>query len=105
MECLIAVKFWHIHLVQFIQGSNVSRAGHDKYLCDCVCVCVRLWKNFSKNLRLFLCVTFFVFLLGRMRLWSWEQFGETAMVLLGFLTMAVSVGNLSSRGQQVHNRN
>ncbi|XP_075903297.1 ADAMTS-like protein 2 [Nelusetta ayraudi] len=35
-----------------------------------------------------------------MRLWSWEQFGEMAMVLLGFLTMAVSVGNLSTRGQQ-----
>lgn len=36
-------------------------------------------------------------------MWSWEQFGETGVVLLGFLTLAVSVGNLSTRGLQVHN--
>ncbi|XP_055367110.1 ADAMTS-like protein 2 isoform X4 [Betta splendens] len=36
----------------------------------------------------------------RMRLWSWDQCGETAVLLLGFLTLAVSVGNLSTRGQQ-----
>ncbi|KAM3611575.1 uncharacterized protein V6R79_020712 [Siganus canaliculatus] len=35
-----------------------------------------------------------------MRLWSWEQCGETGVVLLGFLTLAVSMGNLSSRGLQ-----
>lgn len=36
-------------------------------------------------------------------MWSWEQCGETGVVLLGFLTLAVSVGNLSTRGLQVHN--
>ncbi|XP_070820815.1 ADAMTS-like protein 2 [Chaetodon trifascialis] len=35
-----------------------------------------------------------------MRVWSWEQCGETCVVLLGFLTLAVSVGNLSTRGLQ-----
>ncbi|KAM3868351.1 ADAMTS-like protein 2 [Diretmus argenteus] len=35
-----------------------------------------------------------------MRVWSWDQCGETGVVLLGFLTLAVSVGNLSSRGLQ-----
>ncbi|KAM7391051.1 hypothetical protein PAMP_021768 [Pampus punctatissimus] len=35
-----------------------------------------------------------------MRVWSWEQCGETGVVLLGFLTLAMSVGNLSSRGLQ-----
>ncbi|KAM6930688.1 ADAMTS-like protein 2 [Xenentodon cancila] len=35
-----------------------------------------------------------------MRVWSWEQCGETGMLLLAFLTLAVSVGNLSSRGLQ-----
>ncbi|CAK6976179.1 ADAMTS-like protein 2 isoform X3 [Scomber scombrus] len=35
-----------------------------------------------------------------MRVWSWEQCGETGVVLLGFLTLAVSVGNLSTRGLQ-----
>uniref|UniRef100_UPI003AB03A30 ADAMTS-like protein 2 n=1 Tax=Centroberyx gerrardi TaxID=166262 RepID=UPI003AB03A30 len=35
-----------------------------------------------------------------MRVWSWEQCGETGLVLLGFLTLAVSVGNLSTRGLQ-----
>lgn len=35
----------------------------------------------------------------RMRIWSWEQCGETSLVLLGFLTLALSVGNLSTRGQ------
>ncbi|KAI3372948.1 hypothetical protein L3Q82_023388 [Scortum barcoo] len=35
-----------------------------------------------------------------MRLLSWEQCGETGVVLLGFLTLAVSVGNLSTRGLQ-----
>ncbi|XP_015230039.1 PREDICTED: ADAMTS-like protein 2 [Cyprinodon variegatus] len=35
-----------------------------------------------------------------MRVWSWELFGETGVVLLGFLTLATSVGNLSSRGLQ-----
>ncbi|XP_041856503.1 ADAMTS-like protein 2 [Melanotaenia boesemani] len=34
-----------------------------------------------------------------MRVWSW-QCGETGVVLLGFLTLAVSVGNLSTRGLQ-----
>lgn len=34
-----------------------------------------------------------------MRIWSWEQCGETSLVLLGFLTLALSVGNLSTRGQ------
>ncbi|CAB1459854.1 unnamed protein product [Pleuronectes platessa] len=31
---------------------------------------------------------------------SWERCGETGVVLLGFLTLAVSVGNLSTRGLQ-----
>uniref|UniRef100_A0A4W5MXY1 ADAMTS like 2 n=1 Tax=Hucho hucho TaxID=62062 RepID=A0A4W5MXY1_9TELE len=31
-----------------------------------------------------------------MRIWSWEQCGETSLVLLGFLTLALSVGNLST---------
>ncbi|XP_041793689.1 ADAMTS-like protein 2 [Chelmon rostratus] len=35
-----------------------------------------------------------------MRVWSLEQCGETCVVLLGFLTLAVSVGNLSTRGLQ-----
>ncbi|GLD61394.1 ADAMTS-like protein 2 [Lates japonicus] len=35
-----------------------------------------------------------------MRVWSWEQCGETSVVLLGFLTLAVSMGNLSTRGLQ-----
>ncbi|KAM9391388.1 ADAMTS-like protein 2 [Pholidichthys leucotaenia] len=35
-----------------------------------------------------------------MRVWSWEQCWEMAMVLLGFLTMTVSLGNLSTRGLQ-----
>ncbi|XP_035591104.1 ADAMTS-like protein 2 [Oncorhynchus keta] len=35
-----------------------------------------------------------------MRIWSWEQCGETSLVLLGFLTLALSVGNLSTRGQE-----
>ncbi|XP_037633786.1 ADAMTS-like protein 2 [Sebastes umbrosus] len=36
-----------------------------------------------------------------MRVWSWEQCGETGVVLLGFLTLAVSVGSPSStRGLQ-----
>uniref|UniRef100_A0A673W6A6 ADAMTS like 2 n=1 Tax=Salmo trutta TaxID=8032 RepID=A0A673W6A6_SALTR len=34
-----------------------------------------------------------------MRIWSWEQCGETSLLLLGFLTLALSVGNLSTRGQ------
>ncbi|XP_028271093.1 ADAMTS-like protein 2 [Parambassis ranga] len=36
----------------------------------------------------------------RMRVLSWEQCGETGVVLLGFLTLAVCVGNLSTRGQE-----
>lgn len=48
-------------------------------------------------------VLYVSFLLSRMRVWSCEQFGETGVVLLGFLTLAVSVGNLSTRGLQVHN--
>ncbi|XP_028270542.1 ADAMTS-like protein 2 [Parambassis ranga] len=36
----------------------------------------------------------------RMRVLSWEQCGETGVVLLGFLTLAVCVGNLSTRGLQ-----
>ncbi|XP_034027024.1 ADAMTS-like protein 2 isoform X1 [Thalassophryne amazonica] len=35
-----------------------------------------------------------------MRVWSWEQCGETGVILLGFLTLVVSVGNLSTRGLQ-----
>ncbi|KAF0022599.1 hypothetical protein F2P81_025225 [Scophthalmus maximus] len=35
-----------------------------------------------------------------MRARSWERCGETGLVLLGFLTLAVSVGNLSTRGLQ-----
>ncbi|XP_074526577.1 ADAMTS-like protein 2 [Halichoeres trimaculatus] len=35
-----------------------------------------------------------------MKVWSLEQLGETGLVLLGFLTLAVSVGNLSTRGLQ-----
>lgn len=38
-------------------------------------------------------------------MWSWDQCGETAVVLLGFLTLAVSVGNLSTRGLQVRHTN
>ncbi|XP_078107625.1 ADAMTS-like protein 2 [Sander vitreus] len=38
-----------------------------------------------------------------MRVWSWEQCGVTGVVLLGFLTLAVSVGNLSTRALQEHN--
>lgn len=47
-------------------------------------------------------VFFFFSLWGaRMRARSWERCGETGLVLLGFLTLAVSVGNLSTRGLQV----
>ncbi|XP_041756650.1 ADAMTS-like protein 2 isoform X3 [Coregonus clupeaformis] len=35
-----------------------------------------------------------------MRIWSWEQCGETSLVLLGFLILALSVGNLSTMGQE-----
>ncbi|XP_023834966.1 ADAMTS-like protein 2 [Salvelinus sp. IW2-2015] len=35
-----------------------------------------------------------------MRIWSWEQCGESSLVLLRFLTLALSVGNLSTRGQE-----
>ncbi|XP_042344492.1 LOW QUALITY PROTEIN: ADAMTS-like protein 2 [Plectropomus leopardus] len=35
-----------------------------------------------------------------MRVQSWERCGETGVVLLGFLTLVVSVGNLSTRGLQ-----
>ncbi|XP_076007219.1 ADAMTS-like protein 2 [Genypterus blacodes] len=35
-----------------------------------------------------------------MRVLSWEQCWETGMVLLGFLTLALSVGNLSTKGLQ-----
>ncbi|KAK9522036.1 hypothetical protein VZT92_018529 [Zoarces viviparus] len=35
-----------------------------------------------------------------MRVWSWEQCGGTGVVLLGFLVLAVSVGNPSTRGLQ-----
>lgn len=32
---------------------------------------------------------------------SWELVGESCVVLLGFLTLVVSLGNLSTRGLQV----
>ncbi|RVE68901.1 hypothetical protein OJAV_G00096020 [Oryzias javanicus] len=35
-----------------------------------------------------------------MRVWSWEQRGETGLVLLAFLTLALSLGNLSTRTLQ-----
>ncbi|KAJ8006063.1 hypothetical protein DPEC_G00124370 [Dallia pectoralis] len=35
-----------------------------------------------------------------MRFWSWELCGDTSLVLLGFFTLALSVGNLSTRGQE-----
>ncbi|XP_062307465.1 ADAMTS-like protein 2 [Osmerus eperlanus] len=35
-----------------------------------------------------------------MRFWTWEQCGEVSLVLLGFLTLVLSVGNLSARGQE-----
>ncbi|XP_024909195.1 ADAMTS-like protein 2 [Cynoglossus semilaevis] len=35
-----------------------------------------------------------------MTLSSWERCGETSMVLLGFLTLVMSLGNLSTRGLQ-----
>ncbi|KAM9546601.1 ADAMTS-like protein 2 [Salvelinus alpinus] len=35
-----------------------------------------------------------------MWIWSWEQCGESSLVLLRFLTLALSVGNLSTRGQE-----
>lgn len=35
-----------------------------------------------------------------MRVWSWEQCGETGVVLLGFLTLTMCLGNLSTRGLQ-----
>ncbi|XP_034452319.1 ADAMTS-like protein 2 [Hippoglossus hippoglossus] len=35
-----------------------------------------------------------------MRVRSWDRCGESGVVLLGFLTLAVSVGNLSTRGLQ-----
>lgn len=41
------------------------------------------------------------FWLIRIRMRSWELFGESCVVLLGFLTLAVSLGNLSTRGLQV----
>ncbi|KAL0979609.1 hypothetical protein UPYG_G00187240 [Umbra pygmaea] len=37
---------------------------------------------------------------ARMRMCSWELYGETGLVLLGFLTLTLSVGTLSTRGQE-----
>lgn len=37
----------------------------------------------------------------RIRMRSWELAGESCVVLLGFLTLVVSLGNLSTRGLQV----
>ncbi|XP_053726640.1 ADAMTS-like protein 2 isoform X1 [Synchiropus splendidus] len=35
-----------------------------------------------------------------MRLHSWDQFGDTSVLLVGFLTLTLSVGNLSTSGLQ-----
>lgn len=40
----------------------------------------------------------------RIRMRSWELVGESCVVLLGFLTLVLSLGNLSTRGLQVCKR-